>query len=204
MEEKRIAFGQLLGKERDTLLDLANLKLAFRQIVDGRPLCIKEKMAFPIWRSAHIGTPLSSDELRRTLTGAGVRIADWANDILGKVETAEPLTHLGLVLATSLELGYLQRATLQQIDTNALSFGLQHYLPGVGLLLSLGYPPGLKDMSVIIGMEPVADSGGNSRVFAIGHDGFHPWLFAYSAHPSRLWDKNTYWAFQKAVKVAQH
>ncbi len=103
---------------------------------------------------------------------------------------------MGLVRVTVAELGFPNGETRREIYARALKLGLELCPSEVGPQLRLQYSDQPKGEWVIIGMEPITDSGGYSSVFYVVRDGAGLWLNGYSGHPEVFfWDDSGHFVF---------
>ena len=195
---------EAIGKERQTTEDLQHamnhpdFKKRHHLLLDE--LVAQHRLSLPllerpVWKSVQLGTHPSVDELRETLTDAGINVSNWANDILGKVEVASEPQEVNLVIATVAELGFPDGATREQIYTRALELGLELCPAEVGPALRLQYADQPEGEWLRIAMEPIAHSDGHLRVFRVapGSDGL--WLYGHNGHPGSFWDGAYRWVF---------
>ncbi len=129
-----------------------------------------------------INTPLKAEE---ALQRKNIFLGDWGQDILSKTKFSQESKQYELVQFTVAELGFPSGATTRKIFDKAKSSGLELCPAEVGPQLRLKYPG--TDWKVIA-MEPVADRGGDLRVFSlgVGVDGLE--LYAAYARPGDWWD----------------
>jgi hypothetical protein len=145
---------------------------------------------FPTWKTIKLGCGLqTADDFRKKVMEVGMKIGDWANDILGNpaftATTSE--TEVELVIASVAELGFKDGATRKDIYVRAQEFGLDLCPPEVGPQLRLQYTDQPKGEWLVIAMEPITDSDGDLNLFRVAHGGGGPWLDAHGGHPGRFW-----------------
>ncbi len=148
-----------------------------------------------VWKTVTVGNlPKDAKSRRKILTDVGIRISDWGGDILDRIQPAKP-TEIELVLVTVSELGFPDRATVSQIYAALPSFDLEPCPAEVGPRLRLAYTDQPLDEWIMVGMEPIADSGGGLRVFSVerGDDGL--WLCSRYAGPAYRYSGVSRWVF---------
>ena len=142
------------------------------------------------WKTIQLGTGLqTADDFRKAVKSAGMKIGDWANDILGKpaftATTSE--TEVELVVASVAELGFKDGATRKDIYVRAQELGLDLCPPEVGPQLRLQYTDQPKGEWLVIAMEPITDSEGLISLFLVAHDSGGLWLSASNGSPGNVW-----------------
>ena len=142
-----------------------------------------------VWKRITIGTGLNTDGLRQAMKDKGMRISDWANDILGKpaFSVATEKMDVDLVVVSVEDLGFKDGATLKDIYAAAKKRGLELCPNEVGPQLRLQYKDQPKDEWLLIGMESFTVSDGDLRVFHVAHDGSVLWLYTFYDYPDGLW-----------------
>ncbi|MBI2099358.1 hypothetical protein HYT45_03025 [Candidatus Uhrbacteria bacterium] len=153
---------------------------------------------FPIWKTLRLGTGLkTAADFRGALQDSGHRIGEWASDILGKCSFKASLIEMevDLVVTTVAELGFKNGATRENIYKRALEFGLKLCPPEVGPQLRLQYTDQPWGEWLLIGMEPIAASGGYLRVFSVVRDDGGLWLDSYFGYPGSVWYGSDRWVF---------
>jgi hypothetical protein len=129
-----------------------------------------EKKHFPTWKTIMLGTYKSVKELSEGITSKGFKIDSYgAAEILKKVTLAPAETEIELVRVTARELGFDRPTPRCEIYARAVELGLEVLPAEVGPQLRLQYlnqPPSYGE-GIAIGMEPITDSGGYPRVFAV-------------------------------------
>jgi hypothetical protein len=148
------------------------------------------KPEFKTWKTIKLGTDLkSADDFRKALKSAGMKIGDWANDILGKpaFTATEIVTEVELVACSVTELGFKDGATRKDIYVRAQELGLCLCPPEVGPQLRLQYTDHPKGEWLVIAMEPITDSVGDLSLFSVVHGDGARWLYAYRGYPDGFW-----------------
>lgn len=150
------------------------------------------------WKTIRLGTGLKSvDDFRKAIKDCGMRIGDWANDILGKPEftvTTEE-TEVDLVNVTVAELGFKDGTRRDQIYGRAKELGLELCPPEVGPQLRLQYKDQPKGEWILIGIEPICNSDGSLFVFDIVHNDNGIWLYSTYVDPGCVWRATSHWVF---------
>lgn len=143
--------------------------------------------AFAVWKTVKLGTGLKTAEnFRHAIKNAGIGIGDWGNDILDKsaFTASEQECEVDLVNVSVHELGFKDGAYRRDIIVKAQSLGLQLCLAEVGPQLRLQYPDQPEGECLLVGMEPITDSGGCPRVFSVQRGGDERWL---GGHDGYFW-----------------
>lgn len=188
------------------------LKDLFRQIADGSlkgnhlqaflehrdPFSLLPAKVWKTWKTIKLGTGLkSADDFRKAVKKAGMKIGDWANDILDKpaltAMTSE--TEVELVVASVVDLGFKDGATRKDIYVRAQELGLDLCPPEVGPQLRLQYTDQPNGEWLVIAMEPIADSDGDLDLFRVEHDGGARWLNASFGDPDDVWHGSRLFVF---------
>lgn len=168
-------------------------------------LCPPEaRPEFEVWKTIKLGTGIqTADDFRRVLKDGGFRIGNWADDILGKPAFTAAIEEieLDLVKVSVVELGFKDGAKRGDIYNRAQELGLEPCPPEVGPQLRLQYKDQPMDEWLLIGMEPIADSGGALNVFGVGRDSDGLWLRGYFGFPDYFWYGYVHWVFVRPVSV---
>lgn len=154
-------------------------------------------MNFKTWKTIKLGTGLKyADDFRKEVVKAGMKISDWANDILGNAFTvAGSVTEVELVACSVAELGFKDGATRKDIYVRAQELGLDLCPPEVGPQLRLQYTDQPKGEMLVIAMEPITDSAGLLRLFNVEYVDGGRWLSAYSGYPGSFWGGDDLFVF---------
>lgn len=158
-----------------------------------------------IWKTINCGTGLkSADDFRESIKKNGMKISDWANDILGKptFTTAAQEIELDLVKVTVTvrELGFKSGARRDQIYARAKGLGLELCSSEVGPQLRLQYPDQPNNEWILIAMEPITDSNGVLRVFSVERGVSGLWLNGHYGFPNGFWGPDSQWVFLRPRK----
>jgi len=146
-----------------------------------------------IWKTVKIGSFSNTDAIREDIKKAGMKIGDYANDILDKFSLpVEGETEINLVLLSVDDLGFINGAKYSEICRRAKEFGLELCPPEVGPQLRLQYKDQPDGQWVTIAMEPITDSGGDPLLFGVGRRSDDLWLFGNS---DRFWNSTRQFAF---------
>ena len=143
-----------------------------------------------VWKRITRGTGIKDAEgFRKSIKDSGMRVGDWANDILGKTafSVATEEKDVDLVVVSVEELGFKDGARLKDIYAAAKKRGLELCPNEVGPQLRLQYKDQPKGEWLIIGMEPITDSGGGRSLFRVARDSGALWLYTYYGHPGNVW-----------------
>ncbi len=147
--------------------------------------------SFPIWKTIRLGTGLkSADDFRNALKRAGMKIGNYADDILGKsaFTASETETEVDLVNISVADLGFKNSATLRDIYVRAQELGLQLCPAEVGPQLRLQYKDQPDDEWLRIAIEPITDSDGSLHLFRVARHSGGLWLGGGSGDPEDFWD----------------
>lgn len=172
---------------------------------DFRKFCglVPVSTEFPVWKTIKIGTGLkTSDDFRKSINENEMEINYPANDILGKSDFAVAIkeTELDLVKATVAELGFKNGARCDQIYARAKELGWELCPSEVGPQLRLQYQNQPNGESVLIAMEPIADSGGTLRVFNVKRSDFGLLLYDHPGYADSFWSHVNQWVFVRPRK----
>ncbi len=203
MVDTRIALRDVRGPLEDLLRKLSGddgekwLRATAKMLRGENPWEIVAKDFAP-WKSVQIGAGLKTgDDFRAAIKQAGMKIGDWANDILGKpafTVATEEIT-LDLVRPSVADLGFPKGATRKDIYNRAQDLGLGLCPAEVGPQLRLQYPDQPAGEWLFIGMEPIAVSDGGLSVFRVERDGDDRWLHGSYGHPGDVWSPGGRWVF---------
>lgn len=148
-----------------------------------------------VWKTIEIGFIHSSVEMLKRLEEKGFSVSTWAKDILSKVSFSVTKQKVDLVLVTVAELGFPDGAKIREIFAKAKELGLLLCPAEVGLYLRLDYSNQPRGEWLIIGMEPVSDSGGGLGLFCVNHDSYDRWLDAFYGYPDDFWNSSNRFVF---------
>ncbi|MFZ3054788.1 MAG: hypothetical protein WA091_02315 [Minisyncoccales bacterium] len=150
---------------------------------------------FEIWKIIRIGVFHNVYAIRNAIEQAGMKIGNYANDILGKIDLAPSETNINLVVLSVADLGLKDGTKYEEICERAKEIGLELCPAEVGPCLRSQYknqPNG----EVIIAMEPVADSDGDLKLFGVVREGNDDcWLYSYYAYSDRFWNSDCRFVF---------
>jgi len=155
------------------------------------------------WKTIKLGTGFkNADDFRKTIKDCGMRIGDWANDIIGKPEftVAARETEVDLVKVTVGDLGFKDGARRDQIYDRAKELGLEVCPSEVGPQLRLQYKDQPLNEWILIGMEPIRASGGDLFVFLVEHNDDGLWLLCNYGNPVLVWSAGYQWVFVRPRK----
>lgn len=158
---------------------------------------------FKIWKTIKLGTGIkTAGDFQKALESNGCRVSDWAEDILGNpafTSAAEEI-EVDLVKVTVGELGFKDGARRDQIYDRVRELGLEICPPEVGPQLRLQYKDQPKGEWILVGMEPIADSGDGLLVFRVGRHDSELWLGVYRDDPGGVWLSGSQWVFVRPRK----
>jgi hypothetical protein len=138
-----------------------------------------DAVEFPTWRTVKLGIGFkNADDFRSELKNRGMKIGDWADNILGQpaftVATQE--TELDLVVISVADLGFKKATTRKKIYARAEELGLNLCPVEVGPRLRLQYADQPNGECLIIAMEPITDSFGGLELFRVKRGVSGLWL----------------------------
>ena len=73
--------------------------------------------------------------------------------------------------------------------------------PEVGPQLRRLYPNQPFEDLLLVGMEPIRDSGGEPSIFVARHNGFGKCLYAYCGNSDRYWKPEDRWVFARRTRA---
>ena len=156
-----------------------------------------QQRAFPTWRTLKVGNDQSMKDLSKALMNNGFRITGWAVEILKKITAAPAEAEIELVNVSVRELGFEEGATREQIYARARECGLGLIPAEAGPHLRLLYTDQPLGEWLLIGMEPIVDSGGRPRLFYLERDVDGHWLDTDCGTPERFWYAGYRWVFTR-------
>lgn len=150
-----------------------------------------------VWCTLTLGRHRTAAAYREMLRGGGFRMNDLADDVLGRIQFLETETVVPIFRVTGAMLGLgKRRYTIAELFAAAAGRGFKKLPPETGPALRFGYRDQQgEDDVILIGMEPVADSGNDPRVFRLVCDGGTPMLHTIYAGPETQVDHWAVWAF---------
>ncbi len=179
---------------REAVLKFLRGELAITDPTTELPTTPKD---FPTWKTVKLGTHQNVKELSQALTSRGFRIGDYAADILKRTPLAQTETEIELVQVTGRDLGFRKATRRDKIYARAQELGLDLVPAEVGPELRLVYSDQPMNEWVLMGMEPIAVSGGNPRVFRVGRYEDGIWLYTNYGRPGFEWDPDNRWVFAR-------
>lgn len=150
-----------------------------------------QQSVLEVWKTITLGTGIKdADGFNKAFKDKEMQISDWVNDIFDKsaFTVATEKIEVNLVVVTVAELGFHKGATLKDVHEAAYKRGLQLCPAEVGPQLRLQYTDQPRGEWLVIGMEPIADSDGDLRLFRVGHRDSDEWLGSEYAYPGYIWD----------------
>lgn len=142
-----------------------------------------------------VGAYRSVKSLRKAVEDAGMRVSDWADDILGKTKLSRSKKTLELVVMSVKELGFPNGARYEQICEAAENFGLALCPTEVGPYLRLQYQEQPAGEWFVIAMEAIKDADGGLSVFNVSRGYVELWLRAHYGHPDSFWNADDRFVF---------
>lgn len=123
------------------------------------------------------------EEYTQELLSQGIKISNWAQDILNKIEPLKQKEEIDLVSFSVEQLGFQNGVTLKEIYDKAKEFGLELCPPQVGPELRLDYKDQPEGEYLRIAMEPITDRDDDPRLFNICRYDSESWLYDSSGRP---------------------
>lgn len=204
VEETEIPLEQLQKLLASGLLsDLLKANLDEVNRDEFRKVCglIPVSAEFPVWKTIKLGTGLkTADGFRKSIKKNGMKISDWADDILGKITAAAEETELDLVKVKVAELGFKSGARRDQIYARAKELGLELCPSELGPQLRLQYQDQPEGEWLLIAMEPITPSDGALGVFSVEWHDSELWLYCHFGHPDHFWPSAYRWVFVRPRK----
>ena len=154
---------------------------------------------FKIRKTIKLGLHKSPKEYRKTFAGK-CEIGIYAGQILDETPVSQDEVAIGLVFVMGRQLGFKRSACRDAIYAHALELGLEKCPAEVGPALREQYPDQPMGEGVVIGMDPIADSGGDLRVFGVEHYDGGLWLYGGRGNPDRVWNPDDLWVFALSRK----
>lgn len=146
-----------------------------------------ETLPFKLLGKYKLGTYKNADALKHAMEKAGMKMSDWAKDIMGKpaFKVADKEEEIILAEITVAELGFKDGTTYSAICEKAV--GTEVNLEGrdyivelcpneVGPQLRLQHLKQKKGEWLRIAMEAITDSDDYQFIFYVGHDSGGMWL----------------------------
>jgi hypothetical protein len=139
----------------------------------------------------------SIDVVQTEIIAKGMYIGSRAEDIINKLTlTILPSSiPINLVVKSVSELGFKDRANLEQICYMASEIGLVKCPAEIGPLLRLHYPEQPNGEWLVVAMDSVTDSKGEPRMFLVGHNNGGRWLVADHADPQHTYGNTKKFVF---------
>lgn len=140
-------------------------------------------------QTLQLGKKITKAQLEK----AGFKVGTYAAQILEKVTFKKQTVEL--VVKTVRELTGKDSATRSEIYEAALKQGLDLCPAEVGPALRLAYKDQPNGEWILVGMEPITDSGGDLDVFRVERDGDARWLDGDYGLPDIVWGADYRWVF---------
>ena len=155
---------------------------------------------FKVWKSVKLGTGLGDiNTFSMALKFGKLRISDWARDMFTQPDfaTAVEEVEVDLVNIAVEDLGLAKGAVYKDICIRALEQGLQLCPPEVGPQLRLQYVHQPSEEWLRVAMKAIADSGGDLRIFAVGHGRGELWLDSVDGRPVSFYEPQHRFVFAR-------
>jgi len=155
---------------------------------------------FKTWRTVELGPKFQTTAQFRVLCREQFHISHDANDILYKAMFFRSLVkrRVKLVLVGSSDLGLTANShhTVREACDVAKPLGFKLCSAEVGLQLRLQYPDQERPERCYIGMEPIMDSRGERRLFAVEHT--HEGIcLSTIIEDDMSWNRRAFWVFER-------
>lgn len=144
--------------------------------------------------------PKIAEEYEEELETNGMKLSDYAKDILYKADLKEGLNKTQrLIIPTVASLGFLSGATRAEIQARARELGIgNNLLPArVGPELRLKWKNQKSNEHVFIDMQPITDRDGDPIVFNVSRYSGDLWLRASDGNPGSRWPGANRWVFSQ-------
>lgn len=153
----------------------------------------------PPFATIEVGTHKSVADLRQALIDGDFRIGSWAEDLMGRPEftlLTEPVKP-NLYMASNSELGYPNGCTVAQSFEALEKIGAVKLPPEAGAQFRLQYSDQPLGEWRLMYMDPIADSGGDLRVFDVARGDRGRWLSSSYARPGYFYYGYKVWVFAR-------
>lgn len=184
-------YGELnLGQIEAIVNKLGGMEGAMR-FLRGELVVNATKKVFQIWKTISVGgTDVKA--LLKQLKNNNCFVSDWAQDIMGKpaFKTSKDSHEVSFVKVQVKDLGFTEMpTTVELFDCDRLAkYGLDLCDPEDAPHIRLADQEQPKGTWYWIAMEPISDSDGRPRVFAVERRGDGGrWLHAYYTSPGDRW-----------------
>ncbi len=152
------------------------------------------------WKQIKLGIGLgTADGFRKAIINSGLRISDWAIDMLANKAFTAAIKEqeIDLVVMSVKELGFKRITRYHQICARAKELGLELCPAEVGPQLRLQYLDQPKNEWLVIAMmEGIRDSSGHGLfTFCVGHNQDGRWLRVEHGYYDCAWDLNEQFVF---------
>lgn len=208
-KEERILFRVTMPKEAKPEFE-KQMKMFKGSVFHGSLrtlICPLEKhcqvQSLPGWRAIKLGIGFKDAEgFREAAKMAGMKISDWANDMLNKPAfvVLQQETEVDLVRISVSELGFKESTRYDKICERAQQLGLQLCPAEVGPQLRLQYKDQPKGEWIYIAMEAIRGSGGSLLLFSVGRIDGGLWLSSSCAGPGSLFIPDDMFVFVRPRK----
>lgn len=127
------------------------------------------------------------DIIRESIRQRGMRISEWADEILGEIHLSKKKRNINLALLSvaefNLERGDNYGVFCQRVE----EFGLDLCPDETGPRLRKQYPDQSTGEMIIVASRPIIDSGGGLNLFYVARDDDGLWLSGSHSHPDNFW-----------------
>lgn len=137
---------------------------------------------------------MEHEDFNRSLREPDPKQPDWKK---WKIKSPEEAVLIQLRVK---DLGFLDRATTDQIYARAEELGLELCPPEVGPQFRLQYVNQPMNEFVYVGMKQIADSDGDPYVFRVARGDDGSWLYDFWAKPTIEWNTGVQFVFRLRKK----
>jgi hypothetical protein len=135
-------------------------------------------------------------EYTKEIKEQGMKIYEYAQDILNKIEPLKNKEKADLVSFSVEQLGFPNGATLQQIYDRAKEFGLELCPPQVGPELRLNYKDQPMNEWLFVAMNSINDRDGDPKLFSVDRSSDDLWLDGDWAEPGSKYGSRNRFVFR--------
>ncbi len=137
-------------------------------------------------------------EYETEIIAQGMKVGDWAKDILSKANLKEGLGEkIKIAIISNKSLGFSNGATRQESQDKAKQLGIASKLlpPLTGPELRKQYTDQPMNEYILVDMESIIDRGGHPAVFGVNRSSGEAWLSADFGRSDNRFVVSTRWAF---------
>lgn len=147
--------------------------------------------------TVRLGLENSSENYRKALLNANVRIGMSVGDLLNHIPVSHEQIGLNLVALSAADLGFKNNAKYSKICSAGIELGHKFCPAEAAVALRLNYPDQPSGERLCIAMEAIQDSTDHRGIFVIEHDNNGLGFYGSSGHPDLLWDDRYRFVFEE-------